>query len=62
MHTMNSTSTQTSAWRGFLKNFLTAVALGLLIGATISTLDYELLDNGVQETHTALDSAVSYLP
>lgn len=59
---MNSTTTKTTAWHATLKSFLIAVALGLLSGATLSTLDREMLDNCVQEKHAALERAVRYLP
>ena len=66
---MNSTPTKPAAgrrlrdgWHAYLKNYLIAVALGLLSGATVSTLDREMLDNRTQEKPAALGNAVRYLP
>lgn len=49
----NFTHSLFSAWTSGIKNFLIAVAFGVLGGATISAIDHTAFGNGVQETLTS---------
>ncbi|MFT3848173.1 MAG: hypothetical protein QM739_05700 [Propionivibrio sp.] len=54
----NITQVLLGYWNTFLKNFLIAVALGLLSGALLSAIDHTALDDRIQET----PSTGRYLP
>lgn len=54
----NLTHVLLCAWNSGIRNFLVAVALGLLGGATLSAIDRTALNDRVQETL----SSSRYLP